>query len=330
MTISVIIPTYNRCGYLQQAVTSVLQQSLAPDSYEIIIVDNGSTDETKAVAEEITGEYGRRVAYIYESAPGLHNARHRGAREARGDILVFVDDDIIAAPQWLGAIHEAFKDRDTVLVGGKILPKWEGEAPEWLEIFKDEDAYGWRIGHLSLLDLGDHRRRIPATCVYGCNFSVRKTVLYRCGGFHPDSMPGQLMKYRGDGETALSRAIEREEYKVVYEPEATVYHCVPANRLTVEYFCQRAFKQGISDSFAEIRNSHGMNGRPMADRRVRKASLSAFLKLLRSYGERKIDPKHRAIRDLVAKEHEKGKEFLLRHTKEEPELLAHVLKENYF
>ena len=328
--ISVIIPTRNRAAYLKQAVESVLYQDLPPDRCEILIVDNGSSDDTKAVVEDIVRAHGRRVAYTYESEPGLHNARHRGAHEAQGDILVYIDDDIIAAPGWLRAIHGAFSDRDAVLAGGKILPQWEGDVPEWLEVFRDKDAQGWRIGHLSLLDLGDHPRTIPATCVYGCNFAVRRAVLYECGGFHPDSMPEGLIKYRGDGETALSRAIEKKGYKAVYEPAACVYHRVPRERLTVEYFCRRAFHQGISDSFREIRRSHGMDG-GLGDNDNKNGVLAfAYRNVFRFVDRLKTSPVQRAIRKKVAQAHEEGKAYLVRQTQDDPELLRHVLQESYF
>jgi glycosyltransferase involved in cell wall biosynthesis len=316
--ISVIIPTLNRYEYLTQAVESSLNQSLRSDSYEIIVVDNGSVDKTAAVVEEINKRNDFRIKYIYEPAPGLHNGRHRGAKKAKGDILVFADDDIIATQGWLRAIQETFKDPAVALVGGKILPKWEGDVPDWIDLFNTVNEYGWTIGHLSLLDFGDSRKQIPAGYVYGCNFSIRKSVLYECGGFHPDAMPQKLIKYRGDGETALSRAIEGKCYKVIYEPKATVYHCVPRSRLTLDYFCQRAFNQGVSDSYTEIRRNSGVRG--ATGKSGRGGIINRLIRIVR---EKPVQKKVRAS-------YLEGKEFHRKSVEADPEILSYVMRETYF
>jgi glycosyltransferase involved in cell wall biosynthesis len=100
---SVIIPAHNRAEYLGDAVLSVCEQTIPPEEYEVIVVDNGSTDETRKVVESIASEHSI-VRYIYESRIGLHNARHAGARESTGEILVYIDEDVIVPPGWLQAM----------------------------------------------------------------------------------------------------------------------------------------------------------------------------------------------------------------------------------
>ena len=316
--LSVIIPTLNRSEYLKQAVESILNQTLSADNYEIIVVDNGSGDDTKTVIHELNEKNNSRIKFVLEPAPGLHNGRHRGAKESKGAILVFADDDIIAAPGWLRAIHKTFKDPTVALVGGKILPKWEGDVPKWIDFFRNQTEYGWTIGHLSLLDLGDIRKEIPAHYVYGCNFSIRKSVLFECGGFHPDAMPQELIKYRGDGETALSRKITEKGHRAVYEPEATVFHQVPGERLTVDYFCRRAFNQGVSDSFTEMRSNGGVC------KTTEKRGIGDIInRLIMIVREQPIQRKGRAS-------YLKGKEFHRKSVEADPELLSYVLRETYF
>jgi len=109
---------------------------------------------------------------------------------------------------------------------------------------------------LSILDLGDQEKEISPFYVFGCNFSIRKRVLLEASGFHPDGMPKELIIYRGDGETHVSRYIQAKGYKAFYNPKASIYHVIPRERLTIEYFEYRAFIQGISDSFSDIRKKH--------------------------------------------------------------------------
>jgi glycosyltransferase involved in cell wall biosynthesis len=248
---SVIIPTCNRAAYLQDIMRCVSRQTIPGDQYEIIVVDNGSTDDTYQIMAPIV-EQDRTVHYLQESRIGLHNARHAGARVARSEVLVYVDDDVIMQPEWLKAILKPFEDPLVAVVGGKILPKWEAEPPAWL------DQFGRNGGvNLSVLDLGDETLELawPQT-VYGCNMSVRKSVLFEIGGFNPDAIGDyRLIWLRGDGETGLHQKIYDAGYRVIYEPRAWLYHRVPASRLEQGYFFWRAFIQGISDSYTHMRTN---------------------------------------------------------------------------
>src|SRR5262249_31079384 len=147
-----------------------------------------------------------RLRYVYDASPGLHVGRHHGFREAEGDILVFIDDDIEAFPTLLSSIEEAFEDNEVALVGGKCLPKYDGRVPEWLSAMWVPNSRGERsFGYLSLIDLGEVPKRVDPLLVFGCNFSIRRAVLTEAGGFHPDGFPEQLTRFRGDGETYVSR-----------------------------------------------------------------------------------------------------------------------------
>src|SRR5262249_51187590 len=149
----------NRSRELKLALESFEKQTLARHLFEIIIVDNGSTDDTKSVVANLTKK--TKTRYLYEATPGLHIARHAGFREAVSDILVYVDDDIEAFPTMLDAIYRAFRDDNVVLVGGKCLPKFESEPPQWLKTMWRPDAQGNRIlSALSLIDLGEQPKEI--------------------------------------------------------------------------------------------------------------------------------------------------------------------------
>jgi glucosyl-dolichyl phosphate glucuronosyltransferase len=256
--LSVIIPTRNRAEILKQALESLVQQKLSQNSFEVIVVDNGSTDKTKEIVDSFLNKISNLV-YIYDDNPGLHIGRHRGLEAAQSDILVYGDDDIEALSTWLEAIMESFEDESVVLVGGKNLPNFESTPPEWITQMWESGNDKKVLGYLSVLDFGDEVKEIKPNYVFGCNFSIRKNILLESGGFHPDGMPQEIIKYRGDGESYVSKYIESMGYKTIYNPKASVYHLCSTNRMKKEYFAKRAYNQAISESYSAIRESRKIN-----------------------------------------------------------------------
>src|SRR5262249_16936709 len=131
--ISIIIPTLNRCQYLLQTLASLAAISDGERDLEIIIMDNGSSDRTlegfQSIAEKNPW---LSLRYFRDDMPGLLTGRHRGAKEARGDILAYLDDDVLLAPTWIDALQDAFADPTVALVGGPSRPSYEVEPPDWL------------------------------------------------------------------------------------------------------------------------------------------------------------------------------------------------------
>jgi len=327
IALSVIIPTRNRAAYARDAVRSALEQTLDPASYEVIVVDNGSRDTTRGELDELNRACGGRIRYLCDERPGLHVGRNLGAREARSGLLVYTDDDVLADRGWLRAILDAFADPSVALVGGKVLPRWEGPVPAWIEQFRGRVGHGSCLGYLSLIDLGDQMIEVAPEYVFGCNFSIRRSVLDECGGFHPDAMPQELIRYRGDGESAVSAAIRQRGMKAVYAPGALVCHRIPPQRLTVRYFCRRAFNQGVSDSFTEIRR---LGGLPPSEpcppaRRARRALSAVRLALARVAAPNSP----RTIGRQVARALEIGSSYHRRQVARDPDLLRYVLQKDY-
>jgi len=285
--LSVIIPTRNRANLLQKALQSIVYQTFDKQKFEVLVIDNGSTDNTKQVVESFATEI-PHLHYFYIETPGLHNGRHKGLKEAKADILIYADDDIEAFPTWLEAIYESFRDKDVVLVGGKNLPKFEIEPPFWVyELWKRRYTEGYQLGYLSILDFGNSTKQISPYYVWGCNFSIRKSILYEAKGFHPDGFPQNLVIYRGDGETYIADYVSRNGHKTIYNPNASVLHNVTKERLTIDYFYKRAFNQGVSNSFASLRNKYfekniGINKlleNDVVDNQIVIESLSIFKKI---------------------------------------------------
>ena len=278
MFLSVIIPTRNRAKYLSGALESLTRQTYPLDMFEVLVIDNGSTDNTREVCASFKNRV-PQLRYFYEETPGLHVGRHLGMKMAKSEILVYADDDIEAFPTWLEGIADSFQNEQVVLVGGKILPKWEKQPPDWiLDMWEKKRPEGKTLGYLSILDLGDITKMISANIVFGCNFSIRKYVLLNAGGFHPDSMPQNLIRYRGDGESHVSNYIEKNILKSVYNPNASVFHYVTAERMSKEYFFKRSYMEGISRSYTDIR-SYYMN----TNEKLPAVNLMPCFRLIREY-----------------------------------------------
>lgn len=253
MKLSVIVPTRNREALLAKALHSLRGQDLPADQFEVLVIDSGSTDQTRDMVARAQAQQ-KNLHYFLAAEPGLHAARHLGMAKARSEVLVFTDDDIEALPTWLAAIADGFSRHQATLLGGKCLPKFEADPPRWLKKrWLTPNGPGYFLPALSILDFGEAIREIPPTCVIGCNFAIRREALQTAGGFHPDAMPEELLFYRGDGETWVGRAVAAQGGKVLYHPQAAVFHHVPATRMSADYFYRRNFAEGISRSFVHCR-----------------------------------------------------------------------------
>ncbi len=249
MLLSVIIPTRNRSHLLAGLLDSMARLNPANFEWEVLVIDNGSTDDTAMVARQKIAELPVTIRYFFEAQPGLHNGRHRGAREARGDYLGYLDDDMLLEPTWLSGVELLVQGYAQAVVG-PILPKWLDEPPAWIQLMLHHGV----LGTLGLLNLGPDFREVPHHRIYGGNCFIPKTLVFDLGGFHPDGMPPELIQYRGDGETGFFQKFHDKCNQGWYDPRAIAYHIIGPERMTVDYFCQRMFNQGISDSFARLRS----------------------------------------------------------------------------
>ena len=238
MRVTVVICTYERAASLRRTLLSIVDQARESGA-EIIVVDNASSDDTAAVVNAFAG-----VRYVREGQLGLCHARNRGWREANAPVVVFLDDDAIAAPGWIAAVQSAFADNDPVVgcVGGAVLPDWEVPAPGWLS---PRVALG-----LTIIDWPGGRRRLTdlsAEWLAGANLACRVAALETVGGFHPwlDRRGAHLLS---SGDVFLEKRMMQCGYACVYEPAMQVRHGVPAARLSHAWFRRRYFWQGVSDA----------------------------------------------------------------------------------
>ncbi len=329
---SVIVPTRNRAAVLRRCLQSLTAQAAPADSFEVIVVDNGSSDDTVAVAKSFDGALQMRL--LHESEPGLHVGRHAGWRAARSDVLMFADDDIEAEPGWVEAVVARFAAEPSVaLVGGNDHPAFEHEPPLWLQRWWQQPVgRGRALGYLSILDFGTGCFALDPSYVWGCNFNVRRAVLEAARGFHPDGVPVERIRWRGDGEGHIARLVHERGWLTLFDGAASVRHAVTARRMTPDYFEERAYAQGVSDSYTRIRRA----GRAVLPwhQHVRAAvrRLAAPLRernLTRSAPTDAATAQWRAVLRAVRCGYFRGLAFHHAEVARDPALLAWVLKEDY-
>jgi glycosyltransferase involved in cell wall biosynthesis len=250
--VSVIIPTHNRSQLLRRTIDTFLAQTYPADRWELILVDNNSSDDTAGVIAAVVAR-DDRVRGLSEIRKGAHFARNSGALAARGDILYFTDDDMLAERDMLERIVEGFDTDDAVAsVTGKVLPKWETEPPLWV-------LEHCRNALLSLIDLGE------ATIVsdddpgvFSCHQAVRREVFMEAGGFNPDT---NAELFTGDNETGLNIKIKKLGHRFAYVGTAVTHHMIPASRMTQRYLNSRLADQGFCDSYTQFRAIHPSRAR---------------------------------------------------------------------
>lgn len=239
--IAAVIPTYNRIDWLCRAVASVVEQSLPAEQYEIIVVDNRSTDGT---AQRITKQFGHvpHLRVVTEPVQGLNPARNRGWRETQAPLVAYLDDDAIASPRWLEAMIEAFASTSPPpgAVGGHIEPLWESPRPDWLP-----DELMWCY---SVLDYApDLTEMQPPVYPIGANIAFLRSAVESVGGFQEglDRVGNNLLS---GGETRLVQVLRDHGHRCLYQPRASVRHLVPTRRLTQNWLVDRAYWQGLSET----------------------------------------------------------------------------------
>ena len=264
---------------------------------------------------------------VLEPLPGLLAGRHRALRTANSDVLIFLDDDVTLGPDWLKNILDPFGEPDIHFVGCRYLPHYEHEPPSWMGGLWGESGVGFRtLSQLSLLDGGESSRVYQPTLVWGLCFAVRRETVMKLGGFHPDGYPWEMRRFRGDGETGLALKAAALGLKAFYQGRTHVWHRVPTSRMTPEYFETRAFLQGISNSYTQIR----LEGRvPPAQERSWKDHLRpAKWKIERALISRK--PTTNGVHLLMARAHWAGIQFHQKEVRNDAKLLTWVLKSDYF
>jgi glycosyltransferase involved in cell wall biosynthesis len=247
----VLICTYNRAVLLSETLAS-LRRIRTRRKWDIVVVDNNSTDNTREVVERDGGTMPAPLQYLFEARQGKSYALNTGIDRSRGDLIVFTDDDVRVGPGWLDAACDALDgDPSIEYTGGPVHPLWGAPPPTWID---QQRSDLW--GTLAILDYGpdpfifEQRQRVPL----GVNMAVRRSLIQRIGGFHPDlgrrarSLLGQEQaEFFSRGRMAGARGL--------YVPCMQVHHHVPQTRLTKDYFRRWWFWKGVAR--ARVDAMHG-------------------------------------------------------------------------
>ncbi len=227
------------------AIDSLLRQKFSA-GYEIIVVDNASSDRTRDIVYERLPN--PRLRYIYEPVLGLSTARNTGAALAQGEILAYLDDDAIASDGWLHALWDTYQHHsDVAIAGGRITLIWpeESQPPPWISPELSGCLGFYNLGNT--LTFIDHPGQTPR----GLNYSMRRSFWEAAGGF--DSQLGRIgTRLLSNEELHMTEQALQAGWRVAYVPEALVDHHVAPERLHKAWFLTRSWWQGISEYYREV------------------------------------------------------------------------------
>ena len=243
MNTTVVLCTCNRCESLAKALASAARLQL-PESvdWEVLVVDNNSSDRTREVVQEYCGRFPGRFRYLFEPRQGKSHALNAGIREARGEIIAFIDDDVVVEPTWLSNLTAGLHDGQWAGAGGRILPQTPIVPPDWIPL---QDRYA--LAPLALFDPDLEAGQLDEP-PYGTNMAFHRRVFVAYGGFRPDLGPGSDGGHPQKSEDSEfgHRLIAAGE-RLRYEPSAIVYHAVPPSRVQKSYFLDWWFDKGRAD-----------------------------------------------------------------------------------
>jgi glycosyltransferase involved in cell wall biosynthesis len=239
MKYSIVIATYNRAADLRDTLDSLA--GLQPDGpWEVIVVDNNSPDDTRAVVEAAVATFPVDLRYVFEKQQGRSPALNAGIRAARGEIVATTDDDVRVPPDWLNRAAEGLEQLQCDYVGGRVLPIWGGPKPAWIP---DHGGRQWAV--IALLDYGPEPIAFGTRVPLGVNMAFRRSAFERAGLLDPNTgrRAGTLL-----GQEVREWCIRARQagLRGYYIPGMEVRHIIPVDRLRKAYFRRWFYWRGIS------------------------------------------------------------------------------------
>ncbi len=233
MEISIVICTYNRSSLLADVLDTLCKQDADPDEFEIVVVDNNSSDRTKETTFQFV-ETHRNMRFILEPRQGISYARNRGWAESKGNYIAYVDDDCRIPPSWVRVAQRIIREHRPAMTGGPSFPFFLAEKPEW---YKTE--YGTRV----ITDIARPLKK--KEYLAGLNFIFRKDILETLGGFDIRlGMNGGRIAYGEDIAVQMTLRKNMPDEIIYYDPELFVYHLVRAEKMTLPWLFRSFFAKG--------------------------------------------------------------------------------------
>ena len=242
--ISVILCTYNRDKYIYNVLKSVAENDYPREQYEIVLVNNNSTDNTETECQRFQADYPDiRFLYCVETNQGLSHARNRGIRESHGDLLAYVDDDATVNKEYLRTYADFFeKTPEAVAAGGPILPVYETEEPAWMSHYTRQLVTG-------KLYLGEKQKQFAHGAYPGGGNSCYRRSVFDAGGLFNVELGRKGGSLIGAEEKDLYDKMTSRGMKFYYLPTAILYHIIPASKLTQDYFDRLTHGIGVSERY---------------------------------------------------------------------------------
>jgi glycosyltransferase involved in cell wall biosynthesis len=211
-----------------------------------VVVDNNSSDQTRAVIESFRARTPHRFRYVFERRQGKSNALNAGIENAFGEILALTDDDVTVHPEWISQIYEAFREFDCAGIGGRIVPVWTCPQPAWIDF--DGPFRHVAFGGIVRFEKGDAPLQLTGTAT-GANMAFKKSVVQKHGLFRSDLSGNHADRRRlgdllGGEDTEYCQRLLNAGEKLFYAPKAIVYHPVEEHRLRKKYLQSFAFYYG--------------------------------------------------------------------------------------
>jgi glycosyltransferase involved in cell wall biosynthesis len=243
MELTVCVCTHDRPRYVTDCLAGLARQTVSSERFGIVVVDSGSPEPARTELVELSSRY-RNAVLIRVDEPGVSAARNAGAKAAATDYIAYIDDDAIPAETWVASILEALAapGERRVVIGGRILPKWEAPLPEW-----------WPASLRGVLSIIEHEGRgeyrspaLPRGLEpYACNMVLHVPSMLRAGGFG-DAIGRIGTALLSDEEVQLAWNLQDAGMSVQYDSRIVVYHQIQARRLNPDWLLSRLYWQGAS------------------------------------------------------------------------------------
>lgn len=242
MKFSFITCTYNRDKYIARTLKAVCEQTFDPLDYEIVVVDNNSSDSTAMVCEEFGQKYeDRQFRYFKETNQGFSFALNRGIKEARGEYLIFVDDDETIVAEHLERLNKHLKNcPDTVLAGSPVIPVYEEAQPKWMSHFTQRLIGGY-------FDQGKLTKKLDAKNYPGTGHTIIKKELYERYGYYNTELGRKGGSLIGAEDKDMFNRLRKNNIECYYFPDIPIYHHIPKEKLTDQFFDKLTYSIGRSE-----------------------------------------------------------------------------------
>lgn len=239
--LSLIIATYNRAAPLLTALESVVRQDADAALWECVVVNNNSKDDTEERFAQFAARYpSLNLRMVRETQQGLSHARNRGIAESTGQYIAIIDDDERINEAFISS-YICFFDAhpDAASAGGRIIPEYPSGRPAWMSRYVEQPI-------ANPIDLGSAVREFPAGHIPGGgNMALRRSAVVRYGAFDPSlgRVGGKLI---GGEESDLFERLARGGERCFYVPDAVMWHIIPPEKLTDDYFARLCYNVGVS------------------------------------------------------------------------------------